>query len=145
LVIKAVLEEYAEVFGKAPFWLAMVPSVTYRPEDAGLHYVVRKDEKGRTKQYRHDRPFAGKPAKRGLTLDSAENDVVDKLLRVPFEFARRLRDRELVDGAFVSREIALDFVPVAVPDPARQWSVAEVVLPHGNGLFNTRRKPAWRF
>ena len=145
MVIKAVLEEYADVFGKAPFWLAMVPSLTYRADEAGLHFVTRKDAQGRTKQYRHDRPFAGRPMMRGLTLDAGESDVVDKLLRVPFEFAKRLRDRGLVDGAFVSREIALDFAPVAVPDPARQWSVAEVVLPHGNGLFNTRRKPGWRF
>ena len=144
-VIKAALEEYGDVFSKAPFWFAAVPSITYRPDDAGLHHVVRKDARGRTKQYHHSRPFVGRLTRRGLTLDSAESEVVDKLLCVPFEFAKRLRDRDLVDGAFLTREIALDLVPVAVPDPVRQWSVAEVVIPHGNGLLNTRRKPSWRF
>jgi hypothetical protein len=143
--IRPALEEYAEAFEKAPFWFAAVPSITYRPEDAGLHYVTHKDAEGRAKAYRHSRPFVGRPELRGITLDSAESDVVDKLLRVPFEFARRLRDRGLVDGAYVSREIALDFVPLPRPATAKEWRVAEVVLPHGNGLFNTRRKPGWRF
>src|ERR1019366_6457801 len=97
------------------------------------------------KAYRHLRPFVGRPTRRGLTLDSAESDVVDKLLRVPFEFAKRLRDRGLVDGAYVAREIAIDYVPRPEPIPKREWRVTEGVLPHGNGLFNARRKPGWCF
>ena len=143
--IRPVLEEYAEAFEKAPFWFAAVPIITYRPEKAGLHYVTHKDAEGRAKAYRHSRPFAGRPTRRGLTLVGAESDVVDKLLRVPFEFAMRLRDRGLVDGAYVTREIALDYVPRLEPVPKHELRVAEVVLPHGNGLFNTRRKPSWRF
>jgi hypothetical protein len=145
LEIRPALAEYDDVFSKAPFWLAMVPSITYRPEDAGLHHIVRKDAKGHTKQYRHDRPFVGRPTLHGIALDAGESDVVDKLLRIPFEFAKRLRDRGLVDGAFVTREIALNFVPRPEPVPEGQWRVAEVVIPHGNGLFNTRRRPSWRF
>jgi hypothetical protein len=145
LVVKQALEEYAETFEKAPFWFAAVPIITYRPEKAGLHYVTRKDAQGRAKAHRHSRPFGGRPARRGITLDSAENDVVDKLLRVPFEFAKRLRERGLVDGAYVTREIALDFVPCPEPVPKHGWRVTEVVLPHGNGLLNTRRKPGWSF
>jgi hypothetical protein len=143
--IRPALEEYAEAFEKAPFWFAAVPSISFRPDTAGLRYVTRKDAEGRAKAYRHSRPFVGRRTLRGITLDSAEKDVVDKLLRVPFEFAKRLRDRGLVDGAFVTREIALDFVPRPEPVPNHELRVAEVVLPHGNGLFNTRRKPGWRF
>ena len=86
--IRPVLEEYAEIFGKAPFWFAAVPSITYRPEEAGLHYVVRKDADGRAKEYRHDRPFVGQRPLRELTLDSADYGVVEQLLRVPFEFVK---------------------------------------------------------
>ena len=143
--IRPALAEYADVFCQAPFWFAAVPSITYRPEEAGLHYIVRKDAQGRAKEYRHRLPFSRHQPLPGLTLDMADFHSVEKLLRVPFEFAKRMERRGLSDGAHVTREIALDFVPRPEPIPKYEWRVVEVVLPHGNGLFNTRRKPCWRF
>ena len=146
LVIQPTLEEYAHVFEKAPYWFASVPSITYQADRAGLHYVVSKDAEGRAKKYRHHRPFVGRRTLRAITLDGAESDVLDRLLRVPFEFAKRLlakkhRGVEMVDGALATREIALDFVPC----PHEQLQVGEVVIPHGNILFDSRHRLGWRF
>jgi len=55
--------------------------------------------------------------------------------------SKTIRDQEMVDGAYATREIALEYVP----RPREQLQVGEVVIPHGNILFNSRHKPSWRF
>jgi hypothetical protein len=140
--VRPALEEYGSVFDKADYWFAAVPSMSYSPKNAGLHFVVRKDAEGRCQEYRHFKPFgADEPERRGLTLDIADFNPLTKLLQVPFQLTRLARGLELVDGAYATREIVVQFVP----QPKAPLKVGEIVLPHGNILFNSRRKPDWRF
>jgi hypothetical protein len=139
--IKPVLQEYGDVFGKADYWFAAVPSLSYRPGGAGLHYVTRKDAQGRAQEYRHLRPFAGGDERRGLTLDTGDFDSLVRLLKAPFQFAQLLCSVGLADGAYAVHEVDLQFIPQS----ASGLKVGEILLPHGNILFNTHCKPDWRF
>jgi hypothetical protein len=119
--------------------------VSYSPTNAGLHFVVRKDAEGQSEEKRPFKPFgADYPKRRALTTDSADFPPLPKLLEVPFQFARKARDLGFADGAYVTREMALQFVPLPNA-PVRELQVGEIVLPHGNILFNSRRKPDWLF
>lgn len=141
LVIKPLYAEYANIFEKAPCWIAMVPSMSFRSVTAGLHKVTRKDEKGVTRRKRHARFYEGRPDRRELTLDIADADLVTRLLQVPFQFMQALKRRGLIDGAFATREVAIEFLPRRM----EAYEVSETVLPHGHALCNTRRKVDWRY
>lgn len=139
--VEPALAEYGEIFEKAPFWAILVASSSAYAESARLKLVTKKDQDGKPKRCRSWTPWAGQADWQLYSLDYENQFLIEEILTVPFEFAKRLKAAGLIDGAYVAREIDLDFYSQkAAPD---QLSVVHTALPHGNLLVNTRQTPDW--
>lgn len=135
------LTEYEAVFEKVPYWLALVPSSSANPVTVGLHWCIRKDELGRPIKYRHCIPLLNRDPLPRYSADPELGSLLATIAKVPFEFANRLKRAGLIDGAYVAREIDLDFRPY---EPVQyELLVDHTALIHGNMLINTRQKPGW--
>ncbi len=142
LLVDPALTEYEAVFKKAPYWMALVPSSSADPATAGLHWCIRKDELGRPTKYRHWIPIPNRDALPRYSSDPENVPLMATIATVPFEFAKRLKAAGLIDGAYVAREIDLDFRPCKASQ--YELSVDHTALVHGNMLVNTRREPGWQ-
>jgi hypothetical protein len=121
--------------------MALVPSSTANAATAGWHLCIRKDEFGRPIRYRHCIPLPNLDSRPLYSADPELGWLLATIAKAPFEFANRLKRAGLIDGAYVAREIDLDFRPC---EPVQyKLLVDQTALVHGNMLINTRRKPGW--
>ncbi len=126
--VEPALYEFGDVFRKAPYWLALTPSSSSNPAKAGLRLVTKQHDDGKPKKIKPWIPKFGNHHFPKYGSDWENVELIERLTKIPFLYMQRLKDSGLINGAYATRELDLDFRPVEGPVREHQISVTHTAL-----------------